>query len=243
MRVWKFGGRVSLFTVFSLIALVLFMMAAWAMLDLSLNTYKKMIKTKQQSNPKSIPNKYTNSASGQLAKPQKMTVPSPIKTQTNPIAQKLAVGYYLFKAKMENANNQQIIKENEKIAINILNKYALAQEQYYQYYGYYCDSPDNLIIEGENKYTIIDPDLGVLNSATSPKQAVNGYYYVQTENPAAKPGQAQEYRLNAIPAEYGRSGLNSFCIDQKGNILQENNGGRMIYPLISDQTVTKTRPE
>jgi len=225
----------SLFSIFSIIALILICVTAWKMLDLGLTTYKKIAIGKHQSISNQTYKSSRPSSSGQLAKPEKMAMPSSIKTQTNPILQKLAVGYYLFKAKMENSNNQQLIAENEKTAINILNKYAQAQDQYFKYYGYYCDSPDNLIIEGENKYTIIDPDLGVLNSANSPKTADNGYYYVQINNSAARPGQSQEYGLNAIPAEYGQSGINSFWIDQKGIIIQENNGGKLIYqPMPAD---------
>ena len=49
-------ARMSLFTLFSLIALVLFMMAAWMMLDLGLNTYKKMAQSKHQSKYKTKTN-------------------------------------------------------------------------------------------------------------------------------------------------------------------------------------------
>ncbi len=90
-----------------------------------------------------------------------------------------------------------------------------------------------MIIEGENVYTIIDPDLGMLNSANSPKKAVKGYYYVQTKNPDSEPGKANQYLLNAVSADYGNTGINTLYIYQKGIVIQTNNGARPIYkPLI-----------
>ena len=239
MNISNKHAKMSLFTVFSIIALILFMIAAWIMLGLSLNTYKKMAKSKSQSKYKSkspikmAPIKANNQLK-QLPKPKKMTSSGHIQSETNPIIKKLAIGYYLLKAKMENANNQQSIAENEKIAINILIKYNKAQDVYFKHYEYYAKTPDKLIIEGENVYSIIDPDLWLLNSANTPKQAIDGYYYVQTRNPGSELGKDQRYLLNAIPADYGNSGLNTFYIDQKGIVIESNNGAKPVYRF-SDQ--------
>ncbi|MFH1063241.1 MAG: DUF2950 family protein [Candidatus Omnitrophota bacterium] len=241
-------GRMSLFSIFSIIALILICITTWKMLDLGLDTYKKMATSKHQSKYssktplKAMPVK-ANRKLNQLPKPQKMSRESHIQAQTNPILQKLAVGYYILKAKLENANNQQLIAQNEKIAINLLVKYVKAQEQYRQYYGYYAKSAGDLVIKDNAKYTMIDPELLVLNSANCPEQADNGYFYLQTSKAGSEPEQCDGYCLNAIPVEYGQSGLNSFCIDQKGIILQENNGGMLFSQPMPENQSAQFNPE
>lgn len=201
-----------------------------------------MAKSSHQASRKIYVKQYDKANQIAITKPTKISRSSQIQAQPNPILQKLMIGYYLVKENMETAYIQQTIAANEKNALNMLIKYAKAQEQYHQHYGYYAKA-NNLVIANNDQYTILDPDLLVVNSANSPEQADNGYFYLHTGKAYPEAEQSNEYCLNAIPAEYGQSGINTFCINQQGNMLQENNGAKPIYqPKALDQTNQAASP-
>ncbi|MFH2139141.1 MAG: hypothetical protein ABII88_11655 [Candidatus Omnitrophota bacterium] len=124
---------------------------------------------------------------------------------------------------------EAVIKKNEAEAIELLKRYSSAQKTYYEHYGKYARSED-LIINKEGKFEIIDPQLGNLNSARDIASAFNGYYYHEV---LSNTGSATAFVVFAIPVNYKKTGRNTICIksnlpekvlikDLEGNIPQED---------------------
>lgn len=86
-----------------------------------------------------------------------------------------------------------------------------------------------------SKRKIIDPQLKVLNASNSQKNPTDGYYFVEHVLKGTE-GQNKAFFLSAVPAEYGISGLNTYCIiyqDNQAKTLKKNNGGRPVSSISS----------
>ncbi len=205
------SGKISLFSIFSIIAIIIMCTAAWKALDIAKDTYLKTIKNNQKTAPKKQSSKVN-------------------KTAMNPFLSKLFVGFHLAKANVENNKDIAAIKANESKAQDILKRYAAAQEKYREFYGYYAKNATELIIEENNKLTIIDPVIKVLNSAYNKENPQNGYFYIEIvkTGPKARPA---SFFLSAIPAKYGISGFNTYCINEQGKIRKSNTKGHPEFDI------------
>ncbi|MFH1093367.1 MAG: hypothetical protein V1739_04325 [Candidatus Omnitrophota bacterium] len=206
----------SLYSVLSIITAIMICAAAWNLLDLAKNIYRKNFK-----------------GSGKKTFQEKTVVSEPY--QQNFFLRKLFVGYYLAKATFENTKDQAALKENEMKAVKLLRKYAKAQEIYKKHYGYYAGDASELIIEENGKYTIIDPHIKVLNASYTKENPANGYFYVELIKKGSE-GHASSFLLSAVPAQYGISGLNTLCvlyINNQVKLLKKNNGGNPVFDISS----------
>jgi hypothetical protein len=228
-------ARMSLYSALSIIALMLLCTAAWNMLDIAQKTYKKMLTgNKKKHFHKHFDQKKVKKSKipeeSEIIENNKKSLSSEkkIQTQTNPIYQKIMAGLYIAESKLKANNIRSSLQSNERNAVRILQKYAQAQKKYYDHYGHYAKDASDLIIKQDGKYTILDPDLSVLNSALSPEKASQGYFYVEITKPSLKTDKTIAYILNALPAEYGLSGLNTYCVNQGGAVFQKNNGAKAV---------------
>jgi hypothetical protein len=76
-----------------------------------------------------------------------------------------------------------------------------------------------------NAIKLIDPAMA---RATGPATAKAGYYFVDIKYD----DYSTDCGLCAVPARYGRSGLNTFIIDITGTVYKKDTGGRPVtrYP-------------
>ena len=111
-----------------------------------------------------------------------------------------------------------------------MKKYAQAQQIYKDHYGYYAEEASTLIIEENGKYTIIDPKLKVLNASDNKANPTDGYFFIEIVKEGLKdlPG---SFFLSAIPAKYGISGINTYCINEQAQIKKMNTGGRPEFDI------------
>ena len=183
-------------------------MGAWNLLDLAKNTYLKTLNGQDKEAHRKEPKQAD---------------------RQNPFLRKLFVGFHLAKASLETTIDQATLKENEIKAAKILKKYALAQEFYKQHYEHYAKNATELIIEEDGKYTILDPELKILKRSFNKENPANGYFYIEMVKTATE-GLKNSFFLGAVPAEYGISGINTFCISSTDRIIrQKNTGGEPVF--------------
>ena len=206
------SGKMSLYSAFSIISVIIICAAAWNLLDLAKITYLNTLKGSGKEIPKQ-----------QVVR---------ITQQQNPLLRKLLVAFYLAKAEYETTKVQAALKENENKAIKLLKKNAKAQEIYKNYHGYYADNASELIIEENGKFTIIDPQLKVLNTSYNKENPADGYYYVEIVKKGSK-GHVSSFFLSAAPARYGISGINTYCISNQTQVLKKNTRGKPVFDISS----------
>lgn len=95
----KNSAKMSLYSIFSIIAIIILCAAAWNMLDLAKNTYLK-----------------TNKSSGKTT--PKEAQPLVKKSNINPFFRKLLIAFHLAKANLKNTRDKVELKENEIKAQN-----------------------------------------------------------------------------------------------------------------------------
>ncbi len=207
------SGKMSLYSALSIVTVIIICAAAWNLLNLAKTTYLNTLK----GSGKKIPNHIET---------------QPENIHQNRLLRKLFVGYHLAKAKLENINAQALLKENEIKAAQVLKKYAKAQEIYKEHYGYYAADASELIIDKNGKHIIIDPKLKVLNASYNKENPAHGYYYVELVKKGPE-GRPVGFFLSAVPAQYGISGLNTFCINEQAQVLKKNTGGKPVFEILS----------
>ena len=210
------SGKMSLYSVLSIITVIIICTAVWKMFDLAKTTYMYTLKGTSKEMPK-----------------EKTAVKQD--HGQNLFLRKLFVAFHLAAAALENTNDQARLKENELKATSLLKKYAKAQEIYKKHYGYYAEKASELIIEESGKYTIIDPTLKALNASYRKENPTDGYYFVELAKKGSE-GHISSFFLSAVPAQYGISGINTICIfslDEQTKILKNNNGGKPVFDISS----------
>ena len=207
------SAKMSLYSIVSIIAIIIMCTAAWKMLDLAKTTHLSSIKS-----------------SGKATSKEHL---QPKENSQNPFLRKLLIGFYQMSANLQKSKDRTALKENEIRAARLLRKYSKAQEIYKSHYGYYAADSTELIIEVDSKYTIIDQTLKVLNSSYNKESPANGYYYIELVKSSSK-ADSGSFILSAVPAEHGISGLNTICIfkgNKRAKILKKNNGGRPVFDI------------
>lgn len=130
------------------------------------------------------------------------------------------------------------IAENERLAIAALRAYAQAQEKFHEQDRYgvgdeMCANPlkgrgfpDLRSVRGRALNLIEE----VFARATSPENAWNRYYFVDITHWAnGKPHKwTSTFGLCAVPAEYGRTGVRTFTINQLPLLRAKDNGGKPV---------------
>ena len=221
------SGKISLTTMFVIIAIIIILIAAWTALDISLNAYKSMMKTasekidsedtigdlKQLQSAKGLDSDSKEDSEAERKKreaPEKVSYVHNTGDGENNKEEVLAG----LKTAMQtiDISPEEIIINNELQASQLLEKYVAAQEIYKGYYNRYAQDASDLIIEEEGSFKIIDEELKPLNFAKKQDTAINGYYF--KEKVIIKDEQ-ESFTLIAIPAIYGKTGTQTIAVSSK----------------------------
>ena len=87
--------------------------------------------------------------------------------------------------------------------------------------------PDLYHLGGRELREWVDPAFA---AATDPQHSIDGYYFVDiTGSRRTGPyNYARECGLCAVPAEYGRTGINTHIVDVQGTCFQGDTGGKPV---------------
>ncbi|MCP4649964.1 MAG: DUF2950 domain-containing protein [PVC group bacterium] len=229
----------SIYSIFSIIIVILLIIGTLVAMQFLKRTYQEILPGSKSvsSGNVQIPAELLKGLSPGGEVPPEQEAPKTIVVRgsartENKAAIQALTEYHNTESILKDSVDREKIIANEKSAAKLLKKYAAAQEIYRKYYGLYAENAAELLIEKKGVYEIIDDDLRILNSAKSKQRAMRGYYYIETVRiTVGESDSKNSFMLCAVPAEYGRSGIHTLCINSQNQtmIFQKNNSARPIF--------------
>ncbi|MBI4844864.1 MAG: hypothetical protein HY810_00030 [Candidatus Omnitrophica bacterium] len=201
-------ARASLYSVFSIIALIIISLSTFLLLDFLEKSYRS-ISGLDKKEPVEIHKKTEN-------KPK----------SRESIVHKLKNAFFVWYLNCKYAAE---IKKNEAYAFELLEKYSYAQLKYKSIYGVFAKNAAGLIIKQKGSaYKIIDPDLEVINFSIQNNTAINGYFFIYPKiNQASNNNLTNsDFFLYAVPDKYGITGINTLCVNSKTIVLKKDIAAR-----------------
>ncbi|MFH1459609.1 MAG: hypothetical protein ABIG64_04475 [Candidatus Omnitrophota bacterium] len=190
----------SLFSAFSIIMLILIIVSAWILLEQAQNLYWDHFMSKRKFKKHQIGIFHKNNISV----------------------------WDKIKNNLETLNRKTELNNNIKTVIQLLEKYARAQEIYYKNYGIYAENSASLIIKAQDgQFQLIDADLKVISMSNSRQEPYCGYTFKQAIIKDSNQ-KSTGFTLFAIPAKNELAGPNILCIDNQGIVKYDHPKGEAV---------------
>ena len=225
-------GKISFYTLISVLAIIMVLAAAWTCLDTSLNVFKSMINS--TSDDEAIPAIVASSGEEEIAEGSPLAILQELqsiginKDDTEAERKKREVPEKIIYVShdpdtkqttetvlagldtsgvYEVADSEQVRLNNELQASQLLQKYVSAQKTYFGVYNKYAQDASELIIEQDGNFKIIDETLKPINFSKSSWTAIKGYYFKEFVS-----SDDDKFSLFAIPAQYPNSGKFTYAV-------------------------------
>ena len=208
------AGKTTLYSLITVVTLITIIVAGWFALNSMLKITRNMLK---------------NSGVLKSKIPDKKQTPV-IKTTKE--TRKVLLAYFQDKESVKKISDSEKIQNNENIAKDMLVKYTDAQQVYISNTGSYAKDCSELFLKKGDSFQFIDPDLQIMDAAYNQQYAKNGYYFIETvRDSIGSRGKDFDYVVCAVPADYGVTGLQTFCIDSKKEkvVFKKNNSARPVF--------------